>query len=67
MNETSTLVPLRHPPVSEEEQTLRVDVAAAFRLLHRHGMSDLVAGTSAPVFPGPTGSSPTPTGISSMR
>ncbi len=29
---------------SKEEQQLRVDVAAAFRLLHRYGMSDLVAG-----------------------
>ena len=52
MNQTSTLVPLRHPPVSAEEQTLRVDVAAAFRLLHRHGMSDLVAGNISARLPG---------------
>ena len=31
--------------VSAEERALRIDVAAAFRLLHRHGMSDLAAGS----------------------
>ena len=38
--------------VSREEQQLRVDVAAAFRLLHRHGMSDLVAGNISARLPG---------------
>ena len=38
--------------VSSEEQQLRVDIAAAFRLLHRHGMSDLVAGNISARLPG---------------
>ena len=38
--------------VSRDEQQLRVDVAAAFRLLHRHGMSDLVAGNISARLPG---------------
>jgi len=38
--------------VSREEQQLRIDVAAAFRLLHRHGMSDLVAGNISARLPG---------------
>lgn len=37
---------------SKEEQQLRVDVAAAFRLLHRYGMSDLVAGNISARLPG---------------
>ena len=37
---------------STDEQTLRVDVAAAFRLLHRQGMSDLVAGNISARLPG---------------
>ena len=52
MNETATLAALHPPPGSAEEQTLRVDVAAAFRLLHRHGMSDLVAGNISARLPG---------------
>jgi len=38
--------------MSAEEYELRVDVAAAFRLLHRHGMSDLVAGNISARLPG---------------
>ena len=49
MNETARIAPLRQ---DAEEQALRVDVAAAFRLLHRHGLSDLVAGNISARLPG---------------
>ena len=37
---------------SHAEQALRIDIAAAFRLLDRHGMSDLVAGNISARLPG---------------
>ena len=39
-------------PMNAEEHALRVDVAAAFRLLHRNGMSDQVAGNISARLPG---------------
>lgn len=52
MNETARLTALHDIPDTTEEQTLRVDVAAGFRLLNRYGMSDLVAGNISARLPG---------------
>lgn len=52
MTESALLTPLHQTPGAAEEQALRVDVAAAFRLLDRHGMSDLVAGNISARLPG---------------
>ena len=49
MNETARA---HQVPGTAEEQALRVDVAAGFRLLHRHRMSDLVAGNISARLPG---------------
>ena len=50
MNETATVAPLHLG--TTEEQALRVDVAAAFRLLDRYGMSDQIAGNISARLPG---------------
>ena len=52
MSEISKLPRIDTSPGCQLEQALRIDVAAGFRLLHRHGMSDLIAGNIGARLPG---------------